>query len=143
MSRTRLCTELDQRPQSFDLNVLNSPGPYEIKEYRCSHADSAVPAPVFWISDLHHLIIDGEISHITSRVGTRNLVKWNSGTFKTPKDSFKELALFWIHRSRFEVINAKEAVLEGSNNLLEEVATFGVHAAGPVYPLGTIEGVKL
>ena len=114
-----------------------------VSEYRCSHASSAVPAQVFWISGLHHLIIDSEISHITPRVGTRNLVKWNSGTFKTLKDNFKELALLWIHRSRFEVINAKETVLEGSNVVLEEVAALGVHAAGPVYALGMIEGVDI
>lgn len=114
-----------------------------VSEYRCPHASSAIAAQVFWISGLHHLIIDSEISHITPGVGTRDLVKWNSGAFKTLKDDFKELALLWVHRGSLKVVNAKKAVFKGSNVVFEEVATLGVQATRSVHPLGMIEGVNI
>ena len=114
-----------------------------VSEYRCPHASSAVAAQIFRIPRLHHLIIDSEVSHITPGVGTGDLVKWNSGAFKTLEDDFKELALLWIHRCSFKVVNAKKTVLKGSNIISQEVATLGVHAARSVRPLGMIEGVNI
>lgn len=101
---------------------------YSVRKDGCAHTGGIVPMEVVRILRLHYHIISGEVSNITSDVRARYRFNRCSSTFKTLITDLEKLALLRVHVRSFDIVDAKEAVIETSDVLFEEVPTPGVHA---------------
>lgn len=87
---------------------------------------------VVGVAGLHGLEVDREISDKYTGLGARDALHGGARALQALVDDLQKLSLLWVHVRGFEVVDAKEAVVELAHIVLDEVTTRDIHATAAV-----------